>query len=89
VHNFSYYFFRKYFYKYGFQIPIETKIGRGFQILHFGRIIINSRAVIGKNCTINPGVLIGQNKRGAPVIGNQVWIAQTLLSLAILLSAIM
>ena len=45
---------------------------------HNGRIIINSKATIGKNCNIATGVTIGQENRGrregAPVIGDSVWI---------------
>lgn len=34
---------------YGFQIPVGTKIGRGFRISHFGDVVINHGAVIGDN----------------------------------------
>lgn len=75
VHAFSYYFHKKLFYKYGYQIPINTKIGKGFQILHFGSIIFNPIAKIGDNCTVFPGVTIGQDRKGhAPTIGNNVFI---------------
>ena len=41
-------------------------------------ININPNSVIGKNCNIHKGVTIGQENRGerkgAPVIGNEVWI---------------
>lgn len=74
IHNWSFYFFRRYFYKYGFQIPLATEIGRGFQILHFGNIVFNPTCTIGINCTVAQGVLIGQSNRGVPRIGNQVWI---------------
>lgn len=74
VHAFSYIFHKKYFIKYGYQIPISTKIGKGLQLLHFGNVVINSKAVIGNNCTIAQGVLIGQSNRGVPKIGNKVWI---------------
>ena len=60
------------------QIPPETQIGRGFYIGHFGTIIINPNARIGKNCNIATGVTIGQenrgNRKGVPLIGNKVWI---------------
>lgn len=60
------------------QIPTVTKIGKGLYISHFGRVIVNSRAVLGKNITINTGVTIGQTNRGsrqgAPVIADNVWI---------------
>lgn len=72
------YFMRKLSYKLGIQISHEVNIGEGFYIGHFGAIVINPLAVIGKNCNIAPGVTIGQanrgSKKGVPVIGNHVWI---------------
>lgn len=60
------------------QIPLETKIGKGFYIGHNGRVIINKGAVIGDNCNIATGVTIGQENRGkrkgCPIVGNSVWI---------------
>lgn len=60
------------------QIPSCVSIGGGFQILHLGRVVVNHHVKIGRNCTINPGVLIGQEergqKRGYPTIGDRVWI---------------
>ena len=45
---------RKLFYKYSFQIPFETNIGRGFYLAHFGNIIINQGSTIGNNVLIAP-----------------------------------
>lgn len=60
------------------QISARTKIGKGFYIGHSGRIIINSKAVLGENINIATGVTIGQENRGAragaPTIGNNCWI---------------
>ena len=60
------------------QIPPKTKIGEGFYIGHTGRIIINPRAVIGKNVNIATGVTIGAENRGkregVPTIGDDCWI---------------
>lgn len=60
------------------QIPQTTKIGEGFYIGHFGRIIINEESVIGKNVNIATGVTIGVENRGerkgCPTIGDSVWI---------------
>ncbi len=60
------------------QIPHHVKIGSGFYIGHFGPIIVNSKVTIGTNVNISPGVVIGQTnrgeKKGTPIIGNQVWI---------------
>lgn len=68
----------KYSYKYGFQIPSTTEIGEGFYIGHYGTIVINSKARIGKNCNIAHGATIGQANRGKlkgyPTIGDNVWI---------------
>ena len=64
--------------RFGMQIPAETKIGAGFYIGHFGTIVINKLAVIGKNCNISPGATIGQANRGkfagTPTLGDSVWI---------------
>lgn len=65
-------------YKYGFQIPVGMEIGEGFYIGHFGTIVINGQAKIGKNCNIAHLTTIGQANRGKlkgyPTIGNKVWI---------------
>ena len=56
----------------------QTKIGYGLYIGHPYGITINPEAVIGNNCNIHKGVLIGQENRGkrkgTPIIGNEVWI---------------
>jgi serine O-acetyltransferase len=69
---------KRYSYKYGFQIPLKTQIGEGFYIGHFGTLVINKNAKIGKNCNVSHNVTIGQANRGKlegyPVIGDNVWI---------------
>lgn len=57
------------------QIPASTSIGKGFRIVHFGHIIVNPSAIIGKNFNIFPGVTIGGadgKKKGFPIIGDNV-----------------
>jgi serine O-acetyltransferase len=75
---FLYFFLKRYSYKFGFNIPPQCKIGKGFYIGHFGRVIINEEAEIGCNVNISPGVTIGETYRGknkgVPKIGNNVWI---------------
>lgn len=70
--------YRHYFIKYGFQIPISVKIGKGLLLPHFGGIVINSKSKIGNNCNILQNVTLGNTKRGvkkgAPIIGNKVYI---------------
>lgn len=65
-------------YIYGYQINPSTRIGKGLYIGHRGTIIINSKTIIGRCCNLSPGVTIGQtnrgSKKGAPIIGNKVWI---------------
>ncbi len=60
------------------QIPYTAKIGEGFYIGHYGYIVVNPNAIIGKNVNIATGVTIGQENRGtregAPMIGDNVWI---------------
>ena len=63
---------------YCIDMPVSTQIGGGLYIGHPYCIVINSRAVIGKNVNIHKGVTIGQENRGkragAPTIGDRVWI---------------
>lgn len=65
-------------YRFGFQIPELTVIGRGLYIGHFGTVVINSQAVLGNDINLSPGIVVGQANRGrrtgAPTIGNRVWI---------------
>ncbi len=69
---------RRKMFKYGMEIFPSTEIGSGFYIGHFGGIIINPLAKIGKNCNISQGVTIGRKNRGknagVPTIGDQVYI---------------
>lgn len=64
--------------KSGIQLPTSAKVGKGLFIAHFGTIIVNPDAVIGENVNIATGVTIGKtnrgDKKGVPVIGNNVWI---------------
>lgn len=69
---------RRLTYRLGISIPYGTEIGSGFFIGHFGGIVVNGRAVIGRNCNISQGVTIGQANRGShkgvPVLGDGVYI---------------
>lgn len=64
--------------RYGLAIFSSTDIGPGFLIGHIGGIVINSEAIIGKNCTILHGVTLGDSDRkdrpGAPVLGDYVYV---------------
>ena len=62
-------------YKTGIQIPPGT-CGPGLQIWHYGYIIVNGNARIGRNLTVYPGVEIGHKKpgEGCPVIGDNCFI---------------
>lgn len=70
--------YRIYSYMFGFQISLKTKIGKGLNINHRGSIVINPNAILGKNINLHPGINIGQENRGkrkgAPTIGDCVWI---------------
>lgn len=61
----------------GISIPASAKIGKGFYVGHFGSIILHSDVVMGENCSIGPGVLIGTRgvgNKGVAVIGDNVYI---------------
>lgn len=58
-------------------LPLTCEIGEGLLFLHPHSLVINSRTVIGKNCTILNGVTIGNAKTGkigSPRIGDNVYI---------------
>lgn len=65
-------------FKFGISIPWQTQIGPGFYIGHFGGIVVNEAAVIGRNCNISQGVTIGQlnrgERKGVPTLGDSVYI---------------
>lgn len=56
-------------------LPPDATIGRGCRIAYGGAgLVIHRRAVIGDNCLLSPGVIIG-GRSGAfqvPIIGNGV-----------------
>jgi len=60
------------------QIPFGVTIGKGLYIGHIGTLVINSQTIIGENCNLSAGVVIGQGGRGAnkgsPTIGDGVFI---------------
>lgn len=61
----------------GISIPSSAKIGKGFYVGHFGGIVLHSDVVMGENCSIGPGVLIGTRglgSKGVAVIGNNVYV---------------
>lgn len=64
--------------KYLLQIPYLVTIGKGLNIVHFGRVIIAPTVKIGNNCNLFTGITIGStvrgDKAGVPTIGNDVWI---------------
>lgn len=66
---------RRYSYKLGgFQIGLNT-CGPGIKVYHYGFIIINGKAKIGKNFSVQPGCVVGRTKTGEPIIGDNVYMA--------------
>lgn len=58
--------------KYHISLERFTDVGPGLWIVHGGPIVINAHAHIGANCTMYQYSTIGQNDKGAPVIGDDV-----------------
>lgn len=59
----------------GIQIPRQTSIGAGLKFGHWGTIVVNNEAILGKNAMLSPGCLIGNSqgkKKGTPVIGDNL-----------------
>lgn len=62
--------------KYNVDIYPSAIIGEGFRIAHLGSIVIGDKVIIGKNCTIQSCVTIGQKDRnsGFPILGDNVYV---------------
>ncbi len=62
----------------GVWIAPNAQIGPGLYIGHFGGVIMGP-VVMGSNCNLSPGVVIGQSVRGThrgrPTFGDRVYIA--------------
>lgn len=62
----------------GIDIPLDTEIGPGLYIGHYGGIVLHPKSVLGENCNLSQGVTIGEGgrnrERGVPVIGDRVYI---------------
>jgi serine O-acetyltransferase len=65
--------------KWGIEISRSAEIGGGFYIGHYGGITISGLSRIGRNVNVSQLVTIGVSgqgeKRGAPTIGDNVYIA--------------
>lgn len=65
--------------RYGVYLEFSTNAGLGLYLGHPLNIVVNTRSVIGDNCTMSHGVTIGQTherskKPGVPVIGDRVYL---------------
>lgn len=68
----------------GISLSPEADVGGGLYIGHFGHVVINPRARIGRNCNLSPGVVIGsggrgeeeggRSREGVPVLGDRVYV---------------
>ena len=78
-----YLWFKRLSVKLGFSIPLNT-FDEGLAIVHYGLLIVNPKARIGKNCRVHAGVNIG-GKAGfvsndvdaqlnAPVLGDNLYL---------------
>lgn len=69
---------RHYSLKFGIDIHPMTHIGPGLYIGHFGGIIVSPSAVLGRDCNLSPGVVIGiasrGKRKGTPALGDRVYI---------------
>lgn len=63
----------------GIEIPRGASIGPGLYIGHYGGITVSSVAVIGRDCNLSQNITIGVSgagqKRGAPTLGDNVYVA--------------
>ncbi|MDX6698228.1 MAG: serine O-acetyltransferase [Solirubrobacteraceae bacterium] len=57
----------------GFTIP-RGAFGPGLSLAHYGSVVVNGHARVGRNCRIHSDVNIGVAGGGAPTIGDNVYI---------------
>lgn len=59
--------------RHALHIPLNV-CAKGLHIIHLGPILINSRAVVGEDCTlhINTGLVAGGTNHGVPTLGKGV-----------------
>ena len=67
--------YHRYCVKMGFHIPLNI-FEEGLSIAHYGALVVNSKAKVGKNCRIHAMVVIGatNGEPAAPVLGDNVYI---------------
>ncbi|RZS52968.1 serine O-acetyltransferase [Sphaerotilus mobilis] len=58
----------------GCVIGVKTQFGPGLVLIHPVGVVINSAVRGGRNVWIESGVVIGDNRGGVPVIGDDVFI---------------
>lgn len=68
-----YYKHKKLSYKLGYTI-YKNNFGPGLFLGHYGTLVVNKDARIGKNCRCHVGVNIGGYNGGVPTIGDNVYI---------------
>lgn len=59
----------------GIHLSAATNIGAGLYIGHYGEIWISPKTIMGSNCNISQGVVIGTSaQRTGAIIGDRVWL---------------
>ncbi|HWC64966.1 MAG TPA: DapH/DapD/GlmU-related protein [Thermoanaerobaculia bacterium] len=67
----------------GISLCPEAEVGAGLYVGHFGHVVVNPRARIGRHCNLSPGVVIGSGRRGeedgrsregVPTLGDRVYV---------------
>lgn len=56
----------------GISLPLTTVVGPGLQIVHGQGVVVSWRSEIGARCELHQGVTLGEVRRKAPVLGNDV-----------------
>lgn len=59
--------------KLGFSIPPNV-FGPGLCIVHWGTIVVNDRAVVGADCRMHPGTVLGVKDDQVPRLGDRCYL---------------
>jgi len=58
----------------GCMIGASAKFGEGLVIMHPVGVVVNSKVTGGRNIVVESGVVIGDEKGHAPILGNDIFI---------------
>ncbi len=65
-------------FRFGYDIALNTRIGPGLFLGHFGTVVLSGHSIVGANCNLAQGVTLAggirPDRKGTPTLGDRVWV---------------